>query len=133
MILPYRVIIKDELEQTRTSNIERPTFFRKASTAPRRKYNLALMAQYPIPFEQYFRIQQSHFRIQSPLPYISAFPPGRRRRPLWAGGRIPTSLRRVGPDVPYGFRLVEPTARRGRRPHSIPPFHLFSYYFSLIF
>jgi hypothetical protein len=29
------------------------------------------------------------------------------------------SLRGVGPYDPYGFRLVKPTARRGRRPHSL--------------
>jgi hypothetical protein len=78
-----------------------------------------------------------------PVPFY-AFPPGRRRKPLWAGGRIDSrgiASATTGPTSDFAspshfqfFRLptgaqaqapmasgswsLEPTARRGRRPHS---------------
>jgi len=61
-----------------------------------------LYALGPMLFALYFRIPHSHFRIQSPLPYISAFPPGRRRRPLWAGGHIPYMI----PTSAFRLRFV---------------------------
>ncbi len=50
--------------------------------------------------------------IQGVIPglYFSAFPPGRRRRPLWAGGRIPTSEFRLLSSA-LCFKLYAPVPR----------------------